>query len=126
MSKAQNKNTLGLGGDGDDGQFVEDIEEIFAVRVTDAEAAPLHTVGDLFVLLSKKLNAVHDRRPVCFSAHAFYRIRRALTDDIVDRSIQPATDLGVLVGERDARRWRKELENITGLHVPVRLKTNLR
>jgi hypothetical protein len=69
--------SLGLDGDLDDVDLVEDIETAFAVRFADEDISKCRTVGDVFALVAATLpkNKVGGS---CATAMCFYRLRRAL------------------------------------------------
>jgi acyl carrier protein len=60
----QRLNTLNLGDDLDDVEMLMAIEEIFGLVIKDGEAEKLVTMGDLYELVSEKLNSKTDFDPV--------------------------------------------------------------
>ena len=47
-------NTLGLGGDGDETDLLEDVERAFSIRLEQRDAERLISMGDLEILLAAK------------------------------------------------------------------------
>jgi hypothetical protein len=76
MSKAAN--CLNLVGDGDDIDVLYAIEKTFGVKLSDAEAVHCETVGQLYDVVSSKLNMPEVRNLRCPTALAFFRLRAAL------------------------------------------------
>ncbi len=71
-------NTLGLHGDLDDVELIEDIERAFAVQFGDHEPGHWYTVDDVYRALAVRFPAANDCKGGCATAMAFYRIRRGL------------------------------------------------
>ncbi|WP_262689833.1 acyl carrier protein [Kordiimonas aestuarii] len=72
--------TIGLGGDGDDVEILEDIEKAFRIKISDEDAAACCTVGDLYELLLTKYDLVATERTdyLCASHRAFNEVRRVI------------------------------------------------
>jgi len=90
------KASLGLDGDLDDLELVEDIEQAFGVRLPDAELSNCHTVGHLFDLVLARLpdpGATADR---CATAMCFYRLRRVVQRLAPGIQLRPSTPMEVL------------------------------
>lgn len=71
-------NTLGLYGDDDDIELIEDVECAFAIRFGNHEPGDWYTVGDIYRALAARFPAASDAKGGCATAMAFYRIRRGL------------------------------------------------
>ncbi len=116
------QNTLNLVGDGDDIDVLSDVERLFGIAVTDAEAANLLTVGNLFDLIMRKKGAHRTR--ACLTQVAFYRLRRALRELGADVQIEPDSPLSSVL-EAATRRssvraaWR-DLSRRSRLKLPNR------
>ena len=111
-------NTLNLVGDGDEIDILEHIEAVFGVTFSDAEAVQCETVGTLYELLAAKLDASNERRPVCFTAVSFYRLRRALYAVTGVRGIGPKTRLDDLFPGGRIGAAAKVLKERTGMELP--------
>jgi hypothetical protein len=84
--------TLGLDDDLDGIEILRPIETAFEVKISDAEAASVFTVGDMFDLLRRKIDTADAGRK-CPSAMAFYRLRRACNELGIDVGRAPSDDL---------------------------------
>jgi len=73
------QSSLGLAGDLDDVELIEDVEEAFGLRFVDDDLKRCRTVGDLFALVEAKLPGDGSS---CATAMCFYRMRRALEPQI--------------------------------------------
>ncbi|MEG3086944.1 acyl carrier protein [Sphingomonas sp. PB4P5] len=97
MTEAFNmKASLGLAGDLDDVELVEDIEQAFGVRLPDGELSNCDTVGDLFDLVLARLpdrGATADR---CATAMCFYRLRRVVQRLAPGIQLLPSTPIDAL------------------------------
>ncbi len=69
--------TLGLVGDGDDLDLLEELERAFGVRFTDEETTQWFTVGDIHDALIERMS-VRSGAGLCATAMAFYRINSVL------------------------------------------------
>jgi hypothetical protein len=69
--------SLGLAGDLDDVDMLEDVEAAFGFRVSDEELARCWTVGHLFELINSRLPS-EGSAGSCATAMCFYRLRRAI------------------------------------------------
>jgi acyl carrier protein len=56
-------------------ELVMEVEDRFGIKVEDWEAERVRTVGDLVLLVRRKLQFREDR---CLTSHVFYRLRRAV------------------------------------------------
>ena len=108
--------SLGLTGDLDDVECIQDVEEAFGVRFSDDELNRCWTVGDLYKLIEAELPA--DPGDRCATAMCFYRLRRALQPAIATK-LQPKTPIDALraLSVRKLHRIIKE----SGLRPPVRV-----
>ena len=90
------RTSLGLAGDLDDVELVEDIEQAFGVRLPDSELSKCQTVGDLFEMIVTRLpdNGVTANR--CATAMCFYRLRRAIHTLAPDRQLRPSTPISTI------------------------------
>ncbi len=76
-------------------------EEDFGIVIHDYEAEEVATVGQLHALVVRKLRQVVDAP--CLTAHAFYRLRRALVDlyDYERAWVHPRRTLFEVIPSRD-------------------------
>ncbi|CAL77307.1 hypothetical protein BRADO3527 [Bradyrhizobium sp. ORS 278] len=108
--------TLGLDDELDPVEVVIDIERAFDIRISDAEAHDMFTVGQMFDLLRAKLQR-QDADRKCASAMAFYRLRRALNEGAVGIGRSPSSSLGPL--ERIyTKPFVTSIEETTDLRLP--------
>ncbi|MCV3765985.1 acyl carrier protein [Rhizobium sp. TRM95796] len=87
-------NSMGLYGDGDESELLEDVEEAFGCRFNEFELEHVRTVGDFFNAVAAKLpaGAAEGR---CATAMTFFRLRRALQPRIGTK-LRPHTPITVL------------------------------
>lgn len=107
--------TLGLDDDLDGVEILRPIEAVFDVKLSNAEAEAVHTVGDMFDLLRRKIDVDAGRK--CLSAMAFYRLRRAWNDLGIEVGRAPSDDLTRLRLVY-TRALVKSLEAKSGLRLP--------
>jgi hypothetical protein len=88
-------NSLDLDDDLDTVEVVRILEKVFDVRVSNEEAARIHTVGDFHDLLLLKLPQ-GERNVKCATAMTFYRLRRALERLGYGADLTPSSDVRVL------------------------------
>jgi len=91
--------------DGD--KLVRRIEQRFGVRISHEEVERIETIGHLCDHLGKRAREVRQRP--CVTAWVFYRVRRALLDELPleRRHVRPSTRLAELIPPRSRRRaWR--------------------
>jgi hypothetical protein len=107
---------LGLVGDGDEIDLMEECEALFGVKFSDAHIQQVRTVGDLFDLLDKEKKFTDRRTTGCYSFKGFYRLRRRLVEMGVERTLTPKTlirdildDLGM-----NFRQFRRTLKQDLG------------
>ncbi|HRE42721.1 MAG TPA: hypothetical protein PKY87_01990 [Terricaulis sp.] len=84
------RNTLGLDDDLDSVELLIAIERVFDIQISDQDAAHITTMGDLYDLLTSKVEGGGE---MCRSSMAFYRVRRALRAVLGDVDIRPDTPL---------------------------------
>ncbi len=113
----KSENTLNLIED-DDIDILKHIEVVFGVTFSNAEPAQCETVGMLHELLAAKLDASEDRRPACFTAVTFYRLRRALHAVTGASGIGPKTRLDDLFPRGKIGSAAKVLKEHTGMELP--------
>lgn len=87
--------SLGLVGDLDDVDLIEDIEAAFGLRLPDDEIERCCTVGQLFGLIEARLPEA--TAGGCATAMTFYRLRRALQAEIA-APLRPTTSIRELGG----------------------------
>lgn len=100
--------TLGLVGDLDDVEMLEDVETAFGFRVRDDQLKRCMTVGDLFGVIEARLPSETSGEN-CATAMCFYRMRRAIQPRLAVR-LRPNTPIGSLrhLSVRDVHRIIKE------------------
>jgi hypothetical protein len=88
--------SLGLQGDLDDIEMLQDVEEAFGFQFADEEISRCRTVGDLFEFIEARLPS--DRLAGgCATAMAFYRLRRAFQPR-VSIKLRPKTPISAFAG----------------------------
>src|SRR4051812_19332950 len=108
--------SLGLEGDLDDVELIQDVEEAFGLRFSDNELAGCSTVGDLFEVVEARLP--QSSGGSCATAMCFYRLRRAL-QPLVGGELRPNTNLAALSGV-SVRALHRIIEQECGLRPPLR------
>ena len=112
------KNTLGLGGDGDDVEFVETIEAAYGITFPEGPQT-WSTFGDVFDAVCRHVQPV-DRGPFpCLTASAYRRIRQAILKVRPDLDVRPDTPLKILMGHGGVEAWWRGLERGTRLRLPA-------
>lgn len=101
--------SLGLAGDLDDVDMLEDVEAAFGFRVSDEELARCWTVGDLFELIDARLPSEGSAGRSCATAMCFYRLRRAIQPRLAI-DLRPSTPIEGLqrLSVREMHRIIKE------------------
>lgn len=107
--------TLGLVGDLDDVELIQDVEEAFGVRFSDDELNRCYTVGDLFRLVETQLPP--GAAGGCATAICFYRLRRGLQPRIATK-LQPKTAISGL-GCMSVRNLHRIIEQECHLRPPM-------
>lgn len=99
-------------------ELIMDVEDAFGVKIPDADAAEMRTVGQLWEYLSERVE--FDREGPCASAAAFYRLRRGLVaaTNLEKSAFRPATRLDSLISNFDRRRVWREIRAHTSLELP--------
>jgi len=112
-------NCLNLVGDGDDIEVLHSIEEAFGVKISDEEAFGCETVGQLFDVVSSKLNISKARNLRCPTAIAFFRLRAALRRLGYVHRMTTKTDLRAIFRAHGVRRLHSSLSSEAGLQLPL-------
>jgi hypothetical protein len=107
--------SLGLEGDLDDVELIQDLEEAFGLQFSDNELAGCRTAGDLFEVVESGLP--ESSAGSCATAMCFYRMRRAL-QPLVGSELRPKTALRALDGV-SVRRLHRIIEQECGLRPPL-------
>jgi hypothetical protein len=107
--------SLGLAGDLDDVDMLEDVEAAFGFRASDDELARCRTVGDLFELINSRLPS-ESPAGNCATAMCFYRLRRAIQPRI-SISLRPDTPIEEL-RSLSVRNLHRIIEKECGLRPP--------
>ena len=79
-TKAHRPKSVGIVGDGDDVDVIEDFEATFEIIISDAEAESIVTLGEAYELICSKLPTNQKQQKKCLTAMAYYRLNRALCD----------------------------------------------
>ena len=112
------QNSLGLAGDLDDVDLVQDVEKAFGVQLPDKELTRCRTVGDLFELVVDNLPAASRDAERCASAMCFYRLRRLVLAKMPNLELRPATPIGAL-DPMSVRTLYRAIEHGAGLRPPA-------
>lgn len=112
------RTTLGLAGDLDDVDLVQDVERAFGIRLLDDELARCVTVGDLFELVVDRLPTGPQSAKRCASAMCFYRLRRIVLTMEPDMDLRPTTSIDVLQ-TIPVRSLYRAIQNVDGLRPPA-------
>ena len=110
-------NTLGLVGDSDDVDLLQDVELAFGIRFADAETIECHTVGDLYAILTSRFDGARDETGRCAMAMTFYRLRQGLSACGVAKGLRPDTPVGDL-STLTVKKLFKQIRAETGLRLP--------
>lgn len=112
------KSDLGLDSDGDDVEIVMDVEAAFGVKFPNDELEQIYTVGEMHDALLRRFEDGKDPAEICFSAHTFYRLRRALTPFLGKARPEPNSPIKSLLKGQPPHRIVAEIESETGLKLP--------
>lgn len=107
--------SLGLAGDLDDVDLVEDVEAAFSIRLGDDEISRCSTVGQLFELIEARLPQMPSGQS-CATALCFYRLRRALQPHSAI-ALKPKTSIATL-GAVPVQKLHQIIETECGLRPP--------
>jgi acyl carrier protein len=101
-------------------ELVMEVEEAFGIRIPDADAEWIRTVGELYRYVLAELDRPVLTTPGCLSAAAFYRLRRQLMGRfrVERRRIRPASPLDDLVPATDRRVEWQRLGECLGWRLP--------
>lgn len=103
-------NDLGLAGDGDEVELIQEIEATFGISLSAEDLAQSPTVGDLYRLVERPPGPRH-----CSTAAAFFRMRA-----VVNRTgFTPDVSVRSIVGPEGYGRWRRTMAARTGLRFPT-------
>ncbi|RVU38643.1 acyl carrier protein [Hwanghaeella grinnelliae] len=108
---------LGLAGDGDELDLVDDIEEAFRVRFALEALEAVRTVGELFEHLEDRRPKNIDAGGRCATAMCFYRLRKAL-QPYAAVQLRPDTPIEELRGI-SGRKLRQLISSEDGLQPPM-------
>lgn len=107
--------SLGLAGDLDDVELIQDIEAAFNIRLADDEISRCSTVGQLFELIEAHLPKMPSGQS-CATAMCFYRLRRALQPHSAI-ALKPKTSISALSAV-PVRKLHQIIETECGLRPP--------
>jgi hypothetical protein len=108
--------SLGLHGDLDDVEMIEDVEEAFGFRFSNDELNICRTVGDLFELIEARLPS-EDPAGNCATAMTFYRLRRAIGPQVAIK-LRPTTPITACSG-LSVCELRRIIKEECGLRPPL-------
>ena len=117
------RKSLDLVGDGDELELTADLEDIFAVKFTNAELEACRTAGDLNDIVWRHLSEHADAGNLrCMSAMAFHALRRSLLSAGAGRKIRPSDRLdGFAITPKDLSAAVRQQTGLTISFAPGRL-----
>ena len=91
----------------DTADFEHAVQRTFGITIENTELEHLTTVGDLYAVVLRKLR--WPRTPVCLTAAAFYRVRRAFVETFGLRrdQVHPSGRVCDLVGQPPRSAWMR-------------------
>lgn len=107
--------SLGLAGDLDDVELIQDVEAAFGIRLADDEIERCSTVGQLFELIEARLPQMRSGQS-CATALCFFRLRRALQPHS-GIALKPKTSISALSAV-PVRKLHQIIETECGLRPP--------
>lgn len=107
--------SLGLAGDLDDVELIQDVEAAFSIRLADDEIGRCSTVGQLFELIEAHLPKMPSGQS-CATAMCFYRLRRALQPHSAI-ALKPQTSVSALSAV-PVRKLHQIIKTECGLRPP--------
>ena len=106
---------LPLVGDGDELDFLQEIERTFAIKLPQ-DLRHCHTVGDLHDVLIASIPHAEMGKTSCLAAKAYFVLRRAIRKLDPGLVIRPSTELAsIIAGRADDYRLCRQLKEDTGL-----------
>lgn len=108
--------SLGLQGDFDDIDLIEDVEGAFGFQLSDCDLSHCRTVGDLFELVKARL-PTRGLVGNCATAMTFYRLRRAIQPRITI-TLRPGTSISALSDLR-VQELLRIIKEDCGLRPPI-------
>ncbi len=117
------RKSLDLDDDLDQVELILDLEEIFAIKFTDAELEACRTAGDLNDIVWRHLSERADASNLrCMSAMAFNALRRSLLSAGAGRKIRPSDRLdGFAIRPKDLSATVRQQTGLTISFAPGRL-----
>ena len=113
-----NKNTLGLGGDGDDLELIELLEQAFDVKFGDEDLKSIENVGGFYDAIVNQLPPLKPRADRCLTAATYYKLKRAILSRRPDLTVKPSTPLSVFVNTGECGSWWQYLSAESKLVLP--------
>jgi hypothetical protein len=101
--------------DDDASDAIQALERSLGFRFADGELTTCRTVGDLFGIVSRRLDRLGGE--ACAGAMAFYRLRRALAPHAGGENLRPSHVLSELITTPPKQLFR-QIERETGLQMP--------
>jgi len=121
LNKHKEPDSVGLAGDGDDVDMIEDFEAAFQITFSDEDAERIVTLGDAFEVICSKLPSDPKQQSKCLTAMAYYRLNRALCEH---GKINLTTRVEVPRGQ-SPKSFQKQLEQRTDLKLDFLTETSL-
>ncbi|MEP3275870.1 MAG: acyl carrier protein [Stappiaceae bacterium] len=113
VNKGPKPASLGLGGDGDELELLDEIETTFGITFSDEECERIFSLDDIYQIICSKLPKDPDNRGKCLTAMAYYRLNNALGSQ---GKILPATRVRLPHGW-SAKHFQNQLEKKSGLNL---------
>ncbi|WP_282607030.1 acyl carrier protein [Pelagibius sp. Alg239-R121] len=121
LNKSQELKSVGIIGDGDDVQLIEDLESAFKITFSDEEAESIFTLGEAFEVVCSKLPSSQKLQNKCLTAMAYYRLNKAFCGH---GKIKLSTRVEVPV-DLSPRSFQRQLEEMTNLKLDFLTKASL-
>lgn len=107
--------------DDDAADIIVDVENVFAVHISNEEAETIRTFGDLFDVISNKLP--FHKKTKCHSQMAFYQFRNAIFSTTLNPDLKPSTSIQSLISGspkfRNTKQFSREIQEASGLKFSV-------
>lgn len=111
-------NTLGIGDDMDDLDFIQDIEACFGTKFTNEETLAWYKVEDIFASLKRHFQTSTRQNHIAVAARAFYCLRNCIKHFSPTQRISPKTRLDH-IGEISVRQLYNKLSADYKLRQPT-------
>jgi hypothetical protein len=110
-------NTLDLDPELGDAHFIQELEKVFALRLSQSDVGDWLTIGDVYDTLRTYVDDGLWRDGACMDAMVFRHLRHPLAKFVPNRKLSPTTPMSMFE-KTSVKRLLAHLSSETGLNVP--------